>query len=239
MSLFVQHEFAKTSSHNKYKEVTPSMIASMLTTNQLVFNYDHGVRFTEATTAADREAVFSFRLKCYQQYNHYLLKELDKYGADAYDEGARLFVASQGKQIVASIRIRPYPFESVQLLPEARLVKYLGRDWQTRYLEWTRLLVYPNIKIPNLIDSLLSYVAMHILNTTNYQYYFGYTTRIVRRRLASYQFGSKKEFFMIPSRGKQQYQLLKGNFMCDLQHIYINSSPAVVTSSIRGGGGWN
>jgi len=171
------------------------------------------------TSQEDMKLVGSFRLNSYALKKSYMLNSLGADGLDELDDKSMVFAAWANNQIIATVRLCAYPFETSEFVEKKTLYEFLGDNYVDNYLEWSRLLVNPAIKNPRILPSLILYAGTHILETTNYSHYFGYSTPIVRKLFSRFGIASIALNFKIPSRGEHQYYLLKGNFLNSFLHV--------------------
>lgn len=175
--------------------------------------------FGKIVSEHDREQLGLFRLKNYQQKKPYMLNELDQYGLDEYDAKSTIYAAWLNHEMIASIRLGRSPFESNCFLPDETLKNFLGANYKNEYLEWTRLLIQPEHRIPGLLPALIIYAGIKTLAQQDYHHYFGYSTLIVKRLFSRFQLSQQSLEFTIPKRGKQTYILLKGDFAFDFLNV--------------------
>lgn len=183
--------------------------------NKLEFK---NIEFSKVTTKNEWESIVNLRLKVYHKKNRYLLDEM-KSGVDNYDSRSYIYAAWINAQPVATIRLTPYPFETLKFISEPNLANFLGENYHADYLEWTRLLVDYSVKIDHLMPVLVTYAGIRTLIETEYRNYFGYTKPIMRKLLSKFYISNRTIEFTIPSRQGNNYQLLKGNFAKDFQFL--------------------
>ncbi len=185
----------------------------------LNLNQDYPFHCTLVTSQEDLEKVGQFRLKAYEFKKPYMVNALDSKGLDILDNSSKVFAAWINNQVVATVRLSHFPFESSDLIDPQILQEFLGQDYQNQYLEWSRLLINPEIKSTALLPSLIYFAGMHILKIDGYPYYFGYSTPIVRKLFSRFGISSRQVNFTIPSRGEHKYYLLKGSFFESFMHL--------------------
>jgi hypothetical protein len=174
--------------------------------------------FTEVNTIGEWSKVIDLRLKIYQKTNQYMLNELTS-GTDSYDARSSIYAAWIGDVAVATIRLTPFPFETMKYINEEKLMQFLGHDYKETYLEWSRLLVDPDTKNIQIMPALLIYAGMKALTNSHYKRYFGYTKPLVRRLMQKFCIENDMLEFSIPSRNNNKYLLLKGNFLRDFWNL--------------------
>jgi hypothetical protein len=180
------------------------------------------IHFSKLSTHEEWLLLGKFRRKVYQARKPYMMAELHEDGKDRFDAHGYVYFAWLHNEIIASVRLCPHPFETEQLLQPDQLKSLLGKDYRETYLEWTRLLISPEIKMPYLLNALIVYAGMQTLANSNYQHYFGYSTLLVRRLFRNFKLSNTDFNFSIPRRGTHQYVLFKGNFLQDM-HYLMNS----------------
>ncbi|MDC0708886.1 hypothetical protein POL68_10450 [Stigmatella sp. ncwal1] len=171
------------------------------------------LRFGLVRTPEELAAVGAMRLRVYQAKLPYLLQELSENGLDAYDAHSFIFAIWHGNQVVATIRATRYPYETSKYVPESDLAQWLGKRWNTKYLEWGRLLVETTSGVNRLTPAIITYAAVYLHASTGYRHYFGYTRPHVRSSFGKFQVRTDALTFRIPARGEHSYQLLKGSFL--------------------------
>jgi hypothetical protein len=181
------------------------------------------LHFSKITTEEDWFQLGQFRKNNYHYRKSYISLELDNNGIDSFDSNSLVYASWLNNKIAASIRLCPTPFESSRFIPSNKLEEFLGPDYQNVYLEWTRLLVAPTIKIPFFLNALIIYSAIKTMTTYCYQKYFGYSTPIIKRLFSRFQMENKVLEFKIPHRGSHSYYLFKGCFMNDYKYLIQNS----------------
>lgn len=177
------------------------------------------IRMARVTAEADLQDVSELRLRVYESNLPYMISQLSQNGQDDYDHRSFIFAAWYESKIVASIRLTPYPFESLTFLPQEKLESFLGTAWQSDYLEWSRLMVDSSLKVKGLMQQLIIYAGIYTLQHTTYTRYFGYSRPIVRRLFAGFHLAKEKLSFNIPKRGEHAYELLKGSFIQDYLQV--------------------
>lgn len=192
-------------------------ISSMYALNNLLAQKN--IRMARVTTEADIRDVTKLRLKIYESNLPYMISQLSENGQDDYDHRSYIFAAWHENKIAASIRLTPYPFESLTFLPQEKLEMFLGIEWQSDYLEWSRLMVDGSLKVKGLMQQLIIFAGIYTLQHTTYTRYFGYSRPIVRRLFAGFQLAKEKLGFNIPERGEHAYELLKGSFIQDYMQV--------------------
>lgn len=176
------------------------------------------VRFSEVKTDQEWNQIFDLRVKVYQSTNPYMLNELTA-GKDSDEERSSVYAVWFKDVPIATIRLTPYPFETLKYVEEKQLGAFLGEDYKENYLEWTRLLVDHDFKIPHVMPALLAYAGMKVLTGSGHQKYLGYTKPIIRRLMKKFNIDSETLEFTIPSRENNRYLLLKGDFYNDFNAL--------------------
>lgn len=177
------------------------------------------LHFFRINSKQEFDEVKALRLKIYNENLPYMLSEIDESGSDEYDTRSFVFALKYKNLTIASIRLTPYPFETLNYIDQARLTNFLGGNWQSNYLEWSRLLVDTSCKLKGLVNLLTIYAGLYILSNTNYTNYFGYTRPRVKRILSKFRLAERSMSFLIPSRGTHEYLLIKGSFMNDFLNL--------------------
>lgn len=178
-----------------------------------------GVSFGNIQNDAQWKKLGKFRRHCYQQLKPYMLHELNDQGFDAYDGHGYVYVAWLKGEIIASVRLCQFPFETTRYIQPDILKQFLGPRFQSEYLEWTRLLIHPKIRIPYLLNALIVYAGMQTVYKSSFQKYFGYSTPMVKRLFSRFQISNNTLDFSIPQRGAHIYKLLKGDFVEDCRNF--------------------
>lgn len=179
------------------------------------------VVFSEIKTRDEFEKVLQLRLKVYAHSNAYLLQELNA-GQDDFESRSVVYAAWVNDQPIATIRLTPYPFETLRHLDELSLAQFLGDDYKTDYLEWSRLLVDSDFHDHRVMPALLIYAGMKVLTSSTYTQYFGFTKPVVRRLFRKFNIQNEIKSFSIPSRDNNDYHLLKGSFLEDFWRLADN-----------------
>lgn len=192
--------------------------------------------FREVGTEAEWREVGKFRREQYRQHLPYMLSELDSGGADAYDGHSAVFVAWWNDRPAATVRLTPYPFETARYLSEERLARFLGEQWRSRYLEWTRLIVDPTIPVRRLMPAIIAFAGLQALSTTSYRKYFGYVSSKVKDAFERFALAADTEPFIIPSRGQHLYTLLQGQFGDSLESFLAAIRNQAAASPSSGAG---
>lgn len=164
------------------------------------------------------EEVKAFRLKYYRYSLNYMLGEIDANGGDHYDEYSKIYCVKYKNRIVASIRLTPYPYESLEHIDSKQLSTFLGPNWR-KYLEWNRLLIHPGFQARGILQALIAYAGIHSLLSCEQSMYFGYSTATVRHLFSHFDISQETIKFKIGRRGNQDYHLLKGHFLEDFMHF--------------------
>lgn len=175
--------------------------------------------FSQVKDRHEKNQLKQFRLKIYEQQLPYMLTEIHSTGLDDYDEHSFIFAAWYNNQMAASIRLTPHPFETSRFLSHGQLTHFLGINWQSHFLEWSRLIVDRSLKLNEAARALTIYAGLFILIKTSFTQYFGYTKPTVRRVFSRFKLEKETLSFTIPSRGNHPYDLLKGSFITDFQHL--------------------
>jgi hypothetical protein len=178
-----------------------------------------GLRFGIIQSEKERQQLKAFRLATYANNLAYMLNQIGESGLDAYDDYSTIYAAWYKDNLVASIRLTPYPYESTKYIATPTLGHYLGEGWEKNYVEWSRLLIDTSFHIKGLLKTITIYAGLHTLANTHYAYYFGYTRRQVRRLFSSFELDNTSLSFTIPSRGNHSYSLLKGSFLSDYEKV--------------------
>lgn len=160
-----------------------------------------------------------FRLQNYNHTKSYMLNEINENGLDQLDDLGTIYAAWLNNEMIASIRLCRYPFESNVLLQDETLKHFLGHGYRDEYLEWTRLLIKPHRLITGLLPAIITYAGMRTLANQSYHKYFGYSTMVVKRLFSRFQLSNQSLAFTIPKRGTHQYTLLKGDFAFDFLNV--------------------
>jgi N-acyl-L-homoserine lactone synthetase len=177
------------------------------------------IRFDQIRTPEEWRALGRFRLNMYQKSNLYMLNELDADGFDEFDKHSLVFAAWQGDKIVATTRLTPYPFETINYIDNEKLSEFLGQSYRDEYLEWSRLIVDSVPKLPKLLSELIVYAGLIAMSKTSYTRYFGYTKPVVQRLLSGFMIAEDRMRFTIPGRGDHAYCLIKGKFINDYNQL--------------------
>lgn len=177
------------------------------------------IKIVRVTTEKERQDVNELRLKVYGNNLPYMISQLDEAGQDSFDEHSFIFAAWFEDRIVASVRLTPYPYESLSFLSHAQLETFLGAKWKSEFLEWSRLMVDNALIVKGLMRQLIIYAGLHTLKYTSYTHYFGYSRPVVRRLFSGFQLSKEKLIFNIPKRGAHEYELLKGSFIQDYEKV--------------------
>jgi hypothetical protein len=172
--------------------------------------------FREVITDEEWSQVGAFRLREYAATISYMLNALDSDGRDAFDERSRTFAAWWDGAVVASIRLSPYPFETARHVPDEKLAAFLGDDWRTEYVEWTRLLVDTSTLAQRLMPAMIMFAGVKTLFTSPYRKYFGYASTKLTRLFTRFGLTVDEASFMISKRSQFGYSLLKGDFVTSL-----------------------
>jgi N-acyl-L-homoserine lactone synthetase len=175
--------------------------------------------FREATSNEDLQQVYQFRIQQYAQALPYMLSELNDEGVDDFDHHSYTFGAWWNDRVVGSIRLTPHPFETPSYVAEGHMAEFLGEQWRSQYLEWTRLLVDPSAPIRRLMPALIVFAGVQALTRTTYRRYFGYASTKVARLFRRFAFTASEHRFSIPRRGPHSYVMLKGDFTQSLHHL--------------------
>ncbi len=177
------------------------------------------IQFGKISSDEEWRQLGQFRQKNYQAKKPYMMTELNEDGKDCFDAHGQVYAAWLHDEMVASVRLCPHPFETEKLLTLDRVESLLGKNYRKDYLEWTRLLISAEIKMPYLLNALIVYAGMQTLATTHYRYYFGYSTLLVRRLFRHFKVTNTNLGFNIPHRGNHQYILFKGSFLEDMYSL--------------------
>ncbi|RDI48649.1 hypothetical protein [Aquicella lusitana] len=175
--------------------------------------------FGKLTTNDEWNQLGRFRRANYASKKPYMVAELDEKGLDRFDNSSIIYAAWLRDEMVASIRLCAYPFESCQFIESEKLRHFLGDHYQTQYLEWSRLLVSHTTALPRLLPAIIIYAGMQTLATSDYHHYFGYSTPVVKRLFSRFLLSNGSLEFTIPHRGGHPYHLLKGDFLEDFIHL--------------------
>src|SRR3990167_1807919 len=159
------------------------------------------VTFSRLSSKEDWLTLGKFRLENYAIKKSYMVAELNSDGFDNYDRHARVYAAWLNKEIIASIRLCSFPFETLQFVSEKKLARFLGGDYQKHYLEWSRLLINSKVTSHRLLPAIIVYAGMDTLSTTSYSNYFGYSTPLIRRLFSKFQLADDVLEFTIERRG--------------------------------------
>lgn len=172
------------------------------------------VNFYRADNPDKMEEIKAFRLKYYKNSIDYMLGEIDNVGGDHYDEYSNVYGVKFKNRVIASIRLTPYPYESLEHVDSERLQHFLGKNWQ-QYLEWNRLLIHPGFQARGVLQALIVFAGLHSLINCQQSMYFGYSTEAVRHLFSHFILSEETIRFNIGRRGTQEYHLLKGRFFED------------------------
>jgi N-acyl-L-homoserine lactone synthetase len=175
--------------------------------------------FREATTSEDLQQVYQFRIQQYAGALPYMLDELNDQGVDDFDHHSYTFGAWWNDRVVGSIRLTPHPFETPRYVAEGHLAGFLGEQWRSEYLEWTRLLIDASAPIRRLMPALIVFAGIQALTRTAYRRYFGYASTKVARLFRRFALTESEHRFSIPRRGPHGYVMLKGEFTQSLHHL--------------------
>ncbi len=203
----------------KYSALDDEYIMKMA---KQVSRYDgNELIFSQITSNHEWEQLGLFRLKHYAHKNTYMLTELNKHGFDKYDLDSKVYAARFNGNIIATIRLLEYPFETNYFINDDALSQFLGPQYRKEYVEWTRLLIQPNSPVKFILPALLIYAGMKTLTSYLPHKYFGYSTLTVKRLFSRFQLSNEKLTFTIPRRGEQAYTLLKGDFISDFETLQV------------------
>ena len=202
-------------------KITDAMINTLcvnLVREKNVEQQQNTLRFSEVKTEDEWLKVISLRLKVYGEKNQYMLNELTS-GTDEHESRSSVYAAWLNDIPIATIRLTPYPFETMKYMEENKLVQFLGNDYRDNYLEWSRLLVDPDIKIIRIMPALVVYAGIKAITNSPYKKYFGFTKPIVRKLMRKFCIASDTLEFSIPARDNNKYLLLKGDFSHDFWRL--------------------
>lgn len=171
------------------------------------------LRFGMVRDAAQLAAVGRMRRRVYEARLPYMLEELAADGTDADDTHSFVFAAWQGDQVVGTIRLTPYPYETLRHIPEADLSRWLGKGWDTEYVEWSRLLVDSTAGLNRLSPALVTYSGLYVHWLASYPKSFGYIRAKSLESLANFKHEQSAFTFKIPHRGDHSYSLVKNAFL--------------------------
>lgn len=188
------------------------------------------LRFDVIRTRDEYMQVMQFRQRAYEKKLQYMLHELSTRGDDVYDAYSYIFAVWNDDKMIATIRFTPYQFETLQFIKSDQLAAYLGRGWQTSYLEVSRLLLDQIIPIRGVVNALIMHAFMFILKNTHYTRFFGFSRPTVRPIFSRFQLDEETLRFNIPSRGAHDYFLLKGNF--HKSYLNFNSIPQLFCKKV-------
>lgn len=177
------------------------------------------LEFRQATSKEDLHQVYQFRVQQYAQTLPHMLDELNDEGMDDFDHHSYTFGAWWNDRVVGSIRLTPHPFETPSYVADGHMDEFLGEEWRSQYLEWTRLLVDASAPIRRLMPALMVFAGVHALTRTTYRRYFGYASTKVVRLFRRFAFTESAHRFSIPRRGPHSYVMLKGEFTQSLFHL--------------------
>lgn len=138
--------------------ITVEDITNYFYSNLTIYN-SQKICFSEVVNEEELEKVMELRRKVYNKTNQYMLNEFDS-AIDTFENRSRIYAAWLDGSPVASIRLTPYPFETMKFIDEEKLSQFLGYDFKENYLEWSRLIVDADIKNPAIMPSLIVYAEI-------------------------------------------------------------------------------
>ncbi|MCG8417353.1 MAG: hypothetical protein MJE77_05345 [Proteobacteria bacterium] len=174
-------------------------------------------RFCVLTSPQDLAELDAFRRRQYQRLLPYMLPTLERDRQEGYDERSWVFAARYNGQIIATARMTPHPFESMDHVAPAAMHSFIGEDLQHTYVEYSRVVVSPDITVHGLMAGMLTYAGLRMLTTTSYRKYFGYASARVAPKFQQFGVDTADFQFTIPSRGDHVYTLVKGDFLHGFQ----------------------
>ncbi len=195
----------------------PEIIANWLAKNTTTNATQGSLHFSQVSTEDEWEKVKALRLRVYADKAPYMLDHINSDGSDEYDNHSVVFAAWWHGMAVGTIRFTPYPFESSKFMSAAELNAFLGQQKQHDYLEWSRLLIEKNCAIKRLSTALIVYAGLSAIFKTGYRQYFGYSKSKVRNTFSTFSLDKNIREFSIPSRGEDNYLMLKGDFLQDFK----------------------
>lgn len=178
------------------------------------------ISFSKIKTPEESELLGRFRLQSYSIKNTYMTAEFDKNGFDLLDETSTNYAAWSEGEMIAAIRLTQAPFESSQLFDTDIVINFLGDNYETHYLEWSRLIINHRLVPMQLLPALITYAGLRTLTSTSYRQYFGYCTPVVKKLFSRFLILHSPYPVLIQGRGGKTYQLIKGNFLDDFFNIH-------------------
>lgn len=171
-------------------------------------HYYEKVRHGSSLDQKEKNELFAFRVKCYEQKASYLVpKTVEEISKEKiYDENAYHAIVKDGRgQIVAASRFLPYPFEmcSIELPDDLRLSQF------SNYLEISRLVT--NRPGKGIGKRLLIHAGIWAIEDTFYDGFLA-ICREQNLKLFSYFGLSKLANFHLEARRGSEYSLIKADF---------------------------
>lgn len=208
------NSFAQSCAAGKYLSLTDTFMQSVAKRISGC-KYPDLISFSKVTTFEEFAHLGRFRLKSYMLKKAYMIAELDENGFDEFDDRSSIYAAWYEGQLAATIRLCPSPFESSQFIDAHQLKNFLGEHYESRYLEWSRLLIDHQRAVPRLLPAIVVYAGLQILASGNHRHYFGFSTPVVKRLFSRFLLSGSSLPFTIPRRGEHLYHLIKGDFLED------------------------
>jgi len=169
------------------------------------------LEFRRVVTQEDFIALGQARLRMYAQYaDYYRTLFPDETGLDDRDARSFVFACYSGGDIIGSVRVTPYPFETMQYVEEAALAAFLGVDYATSYVEFSRLLVDRKFPGQRLAEAQASAAAAVVALSSRFRNYFGYLKRRLKPPLVT---EADVLRFRIKERKNNEYVLAKGRMV--------------------------
>ena len=159
------------------------------------------------------------RKRMYGQRDEYFKRfyENDLY-IDQKDLDSYLFACFYKGEIVGIQRISHTPFEIENYLDNETLEGYLGQNYKDRYVEFSKLLVDKEVRIPNLANALGVIGGTLVAIVTGKDNYVTYSKPHLKRK--NLDLDVDNVTFKIPSRNNDDYQLFKGTMSKDIQRLF-------------------
>lgn len=197
--------------------------------NKFVVGNTENIKFSIVETEKQWQLVRSARLKIYNEGSPHLKQLVNEEGVDAYDLNSFVFFASYKGQVLGTVRLNRFPFETSKFIESTKLNNFLGSDCDN-FLEVSRLAIDSDYRITGISNALIIYACLITACSTQYKHYLAYSHPKLKDRVFRFQQHLETMPFAIPGRRAIDYVLFKGTFWEDFSALIASHGEGLFDS---------